>query len=195
MSDDFLVIDTNSAVKPTKVVSDKPPVLQLLGEEHPFLKKKIDDYNTDLLPNASMSKIVASMKETLMQYGAIGLAANQCGINERLFVIGTDVFQMACINPKILNTEGDQEKMREGCLSFPGLTLTVPRYKRILVEYFDENGKKEEVWLDGMTAQSFQHELDHLNGICYDSYVKPLAMKMAREKQKKLMKKFQRKFK
>jgi peptide deformylase len=46
----------------------------------------------------------------------------------------------------------------------------------------------KEVWLEGVTAQCFQHELDHLDGVCYDENVKPVAMAMARKRQQKLIK-------
>lgn len=82
--------------------------------------------------------------------------------------------------------------MREGCLSYPGLFVTVERYKSVDVEFYDENGKLQRHHFEGVTAQCFQHELDHMNGVSFTSRVKPFALQMAREKQKKLIKKITR---
>ena len=52
----------------------------------------------------------------------------------------------------------------EGCLSLSGVRKTT-RYQTIEVEYLDMNWKKQNLKLDGWTAQICQHELDHLEGI------------------------------
>jgi peptide deformylase len=84
------------------------------------------------------------------------------------------------------------KKEKEGCLSFPGLSVTIDRHASIDVEFYDENGNRQEATLDGLTAQAFQHELDHLNGVRMIDRVKPLALQMARQKQQKLIKKITR---
>lgn len=89
--------------------------------------------------------------------------------------------------------KGDNNfKMREGCLSSPGLFLNVERYDTIEVSYYNENGEEVITWLNGLPAQVFQHEFDHMNGIVFTEHVKSLALKMAKEKQFKLLKKIKR---
>ena len=63
------------------------------------------------------------------------------------------------------------------------------------VEYMDEYGTVKEGRLEGVSAQCFLHELDHLNGIKFISYAKPVALQMARKKQKKTIKTIVRKAK
>jgi peptide deformylase len=133
--------------------------------------------------------LVKRMKMTMKLYGGIGLSANQCGVFERVFVIGTDQFQIACINPKIVSASADLSKIEEGCLSFPGLSLKIDRPASIDVEYTNENGELVQTHLDGITARCFMHELDHLNGVRFVDHMKPVALQMARKKQEKLMKK------
>jgi peptide deformylase len=55
------------------------------------------------------------------------------------------------------------------------------------VEFNDETGKLRNEIFDGITAHVFQHELDHMNGIVYTEHVGPLALKMAKDKQVKLI--------
>jgi peptide deformylase len=112
-----------------------------------------------------------------------------------MFVIGYDDFIRVCINPKIVSVMQEKEKSKEGCLSFPGMYLNVDRYKSILAGWYDENGNYIEERLDGLTARCFQHELDHLNGIKMTDHVGPVAIKLAREKQRKMIKKIMKKAK
>jgi peptide deformylase len=79
--------------------------------------------------------------------------------------------------------------MREGCLSYPGLYLNVPRYKKIVVEHFDHLGEYKTTTLEGISAQVYQHELDHMNGVVYTNKVGPLALELAKKRQKKLIRK------
>jgi peptide deformylase len=109
-----------------------------------------------------------------------------------MFVMGTDQFQMTCINPKIVSFSEDVDRKREGCLSYPGLFITIPRHTSINVEYYNENGELTSVTLDGVTAQCFQHELDHLDGVTFTSKVGPAALQLAKQKQQKMIKKITR---
>jgi peptide deformylase len=122
-------------------------------------------------------------------YGGIGLSANQCGVFERVFIIGTDEFQLSCINPKLIGISAGTIKADEGCLSFPGLYLKIDRPNSIQVQFTDETGQVQQTMLEGLSARCFLHELDHMNGKKFIEYVGPTALQMARKKQNKLMKK------
>lgn len=184
--EDTLVINTLEQIG-TKPQTEVHP-LPLFDENHPMLKKPIPEYKHSL-PNPIMDLLVKRLKMTMKLYGGIGLSANQCGVFERVFVIGTDQFQIACINPKIVSSSAELCKIEEGCLSFPGLSIKIDRPASIDVEYTNENGELVQTHLDGITARCFMHELDHLNGVRFVEHVKPVALQMARKKQEKLMKK------
>jgi peptide deformylase len=102
---------------------------------------------------------------------------------------------MVCINPEVIDVSDEVEKDNEGCLSFPGLYLKVPRPKSIKVKFLNENGEQQEMWLDGVTARCYLHELDHMNGVKFIQKIGPVALSQGRRKQEKLLKKHVRKLK
>jgi len=180
-----LVINTESGLIEQE---EKVNPLPLVNENYPLLYQKIKEYS-DVLPNASMEKLVSQMKMTMKLYGGIGLSANQVGIPCRVFVMGTDDFFIACINPKVIEQSEETEIATEGCLSFPALQLKIERPKWIVAEYTDKDGEIKQQRFEGMTARCYLHELDHMDGIGYTSHVKPVALQMARQKAEKLVKK------
>jgi peptide deformylase len=163
----------------------------LFDENHPMLAMPIPEYNLPL-PNPSMTLLSKRLRMTMKLYNGIGLSANQCGVFQRVFVMGTPEDSWACINPRIVDSSPDFNKDKEGCLSFPGLTLNVERPEWIMAEFINENGKVVQMRMEGLTARCFQHELDHMNGVKFTSYVKPVALQLARERQNKLIKKIKR---
>ncbi len=187
---DTLIIDTGAALsQPSQQVRVEP--LPLYDENHPMLKVPVPEYKHSV-PNPLMELLIKRLKMTMKLYGGIGLSANQCGVFERVFVIGTDEFQFACINPKIIGKSPSTIKESEGCLSYPGLYIKIDRPDWIDVEYVDEKGELVQTRLEGVTARCFQHELDHMNGIRMVDHVGPVALQMARKKQEKIIKKIVR---
>jgi peptide deformylase len=187
---DILKIDTAVAAG-IKKVDDKIEPLQVHDDTFHMLSVPIPEF-LGVLPNPSMTKLVRRLKMTMKLYSGLGLAANQCAVKERVFVIGTDQFQMACINPKVLESSEEIVKDTEGCLSFPAFFLSIPRPKWVDVEFTDENGQRKQTRLDGLTARCFLHELEHLNGVKFTSHVGSVAMLQAKRKQEKLIKKIVR---
>jgi peptide deformylase len=153
-----------------------------------MLSRVMPEYK-ETLPNLGMTRLVNRLKMTMKLHNGLGLSANQCGIESRVFIIGTDQFQIACINPKIVEYSKELDKVREGCLSYLGIFVFVPRHKWIQVEYLTPQGELINVRMEGITAQCFQHELDHMNGIKLSQKVGRLALSMAKKRKVKLMKK------
>jgi peptide deformylase len=187
---DILTIDTAVAAG-IKTADDKIEPLQVHDDTFHMLSVPIPEF-LGVLPNPSMTKLVRRLKMTMKLYSGLGLAANQCAVKERVFVIGTDQFQMACINPKVLRSSEEIVKDTEGCLSFPAFFLSIPRPKWVDIEFTDENGQRKQTRLDGLTARCFLHELEHLNGVKFTSHVGSVAMLQAKRKQEKLIKKIVR---
>ena len=187
---DILTIDTEVAAGVKKAEPQVEP-LQVFDDKLPMLSEVMPEF-VGVLPNASMTHLVKRLKMTMKLYSGLGLAANQCAIRERVFVIGTDQFQMACINPKVLEVSEELVKDTEGCLSFPAFFLNFPRPKWVEVEFTNENGERKQVKLDGLTARCFLHELDHLNGVKFTGYVGAASILQAVRKQQKLIKKIVR---
>ena len=82
--------------------------------------------------------------------------------------------------------------MKEGCLSFPFLFLSINRPKWCSVKYTDQHGKEIEETLHGMNARVFQHENEHMNGYVFTDLVSKFKLKRAEEARTKMMKKFAR---
>jgi len=184
---DILTIDTSAGIQTTEKIEQLP----IYGEDFPLLQKVMPEY-TGEFPNPALVTLAKRMRMTMKLYAGLGLSANQCGVSERMFVVGTDEFQITCINPKVVNRSDTNTKNKEGCLSYPGLFLGIERPDWIEVEYTDEYGVVKEGRVQGVTAQCFLHELDHLNGIRFTNHVKPVALQMAKKKQVKIIKKIQR---
>jgi len=164
-----------------RVFNDLNPLLNEVMPDFDFSNKQIDAKN-----------LAGCLKATMKAYGGIGLAANQCGIKARVFVIGNEDDVMVCFNPKIISRSEKNNLGNEGCLSFPGMYLKINRNESITVEYCDETGMMKTDTFSGLTARCFQHELDHLNGIKFTKHVGKTSYIVAKKKQEKLIKKFAR---
>ena len=71
------------------------------------------------------------------------------------------------VNPVIEPLSDETLVINEGCLSVPNLRGDVSRFARISVRYIDRDGAEQEQVVDGLTAGTFQHEVDHLNGVLF----------------------------
>lgn len=114
-------------------------------------------------------QLVEDMAETMYDAPGCGLAANQIGVDKRIFVI--DVADedepsdlKVFINPEITDKTGTQT-WQEGCLSFPGVSEDVKRAARVHVKALDEHGNAFELEATGLLAVAIQHENDHLDGV------------------------------
>lgn len=185
---EILTINTEQDILKEETVNPLP----LYDENHPMLKQFIPEYDVTRLPNPVVSNLISRLKLTMKNYNGLGLSANQCGVFERVFVIGNGDMSVACINPKVVSQSNNFKNDSEGCLSFPGLFVKVSRPDSIDVSFYDENGKQNFATFEGLTARCFLHELDHMNGIRMVEHVKPLALQMAKKKQQKMIKKIVR---
>ena len=130
------------------------------------------------------------MIDFMLENKGIGLAANQIGIAKRVFVMGSYSIPgfpepFAVFNPQILETSEEEILDTEGCLSFPDLYLKVNRPAWVRASYQDSKGNTHEIKIDGYLAKCFQHELDHLNGICFVDKVGRVKLQLAMKKLRK----------
>lgn len=176
--------------------TDKPiertyQALQVFNDLNPMLNEVMPEFNFSN-PPFNPSELAGCLKATMKKYGGIGLAANQCSVKARVFVIGNEDEAIVCFNPRIVSVSENIVSGSEGCLSFPGMFLNINRNATINVEYYDERGMLIKNTFTGITARCFQHELDHLNGIKFISYVGKTSILMAKKRQDKLKKRFMR---
>jgi peptide deformylase len=91
----------------------------------------------------------------------------------------------AVFNPKIINVSEDLTLDQEGCLSYPDLWLAIKRPAKIQVEYQNSKGDIIEAEMDGLVSRCFQHEFDHLNGICFVDKVSQMKLNLAMKRIRK----------
>jgi len=186
---DIITFDTDSWRKdikvPTMTVTPKVSTFKLVSENDPILKEVIPEFDFDN-PPVDPNAFASSLVETCIKHEGFGLSANQCGFRHRVFVVGAGEEYVAFYNPKIVSSSGST-KLPEGCLSFKNLYLEVERPESIEVEYQDFTGTHKTAKFSGLTARCFQHELDHLNGVCYTKHVGPVALKMANKRRIKFI--------
>lgn len=161
---------------------------ELVGEEDPILKKKLEKF--DFSSSINTKELTGRLIETLKINRAFGLAANQCGLPYRVFVMGAGDNYFALYNPEIIKVSEENVHLEEGCLSFPFLFLSITRPKSLTVKFQNEVGDYVNLDLDGISARVVLHEIDHLNGITFDTVAKPLALKMAKKSREKKIKSF-----
>jgi peptide deformylase len=108
--------------------------------------------------------LIKEMIPAMYAFDGTGLAANQVGIDARIFVADIGEGPFAVINPEILQASAKQTVLEEGCLSFPGIHIKVKRPEAIRVKYLSVRNETIEADLSGIPSKVFQHEIDHLNG-------------------------------
>ncbi|MDP9824436.1 peptide deformylase [Kineosporia succinea] len=123
-----------------------------------------------------LKQLVADMFVSMEAANGVGLAANQIGVDARLFVYhcpdaDEEFHTGAIVNPVLVPAAGSSlrppDEDEEGCLSVPGEYAPLARPAVAEVEGLDVDGKPLRVRGDGMLARCLQHETDHTNGVLY----------------------------
>lgn len=163
-------------------------ILDLVPRDHALLTTELETFDFSNPPTDPI-QLAKDLTETMLHHNGMGLAANQVGLPYRVFVIKANPV-IACFNPKIVSINGEHVELEEGCLTFPNYYVKIRRPKQIRVRYTQPNGNIVTHIYDGMTARIFQHELDHLDGVLFQSratlYRRQQADKDAKLARKKL---------
>ena len=130
--------------------------------------------------DARLHTLIDDMRETLLNSGGVGLAAPQVGVLRRVVVlldINKDPEEVVeLVNPEVIEQSGEQ-RIVEGCLSVPGVSgyVTRPTWAKIRAQDRDGNWFEREG--EGVVAQCFCHETEHLDGHLFtekvEEYVDP----------------------
>jgi peptide deformylase len=111
----------------------------------------------------ALRRLVDGMLETMYEAPGVGLAANQVGVQKRLFVYDVGEGPNVVINPVLSSLSGEWIH-HEGCLSVPDLWWDIPRAKEVRLTGLDLDGDEIQIDADELLARVFQHETDHLDG-------------------------------
>lgn len=139
----------------------------IIGADQPVLRTKTKKV---VKPTKEILKLLKDMQDTVKDADGAGIAAPQVGRSERLCLALIAGKMIPLINPQITSKSKDQESAEEGCLSLPGIAVSVPRSIEITVKYLDAKGKPQERRLRNFDARVVQHEVDHLEGILIVDY-------------------------
>jgi peptide deformylase len=135
-----------------------------------ILKLNHEALKTKCLPVTEFNDLIKLrldiMWDTMEKANGIGLSANQIGFFNRMFVMkGEDGKRYEIINPEIVMKSENIFRIKEGCLSLPGVSIdTGVRSQEIAVKFYDRDGKETFGVFTDIDAVCFQHELEHLDG-------------------------------
>jgi peptide deformylase len=153
------------------------PVREIVHVGHPVLRQRAREVAPAELAAAPMQALVDDLIDTMRHANGAGLAANQVGEAVRVAVIEVNqnprypykppIPLTVVVNPVIEAVDDELVEINEGCLSVPNLRGNVMRHVTIRLRYLDRDGVPHDEIKRGLTAGTFQHELDHLDGVLF----------------------------
>jgi peptide deformylase len=136
-----------------------------INEEN-ILSVETQKIDLEYINSEEFKKIIDDMTKTCIEANGAGLSANQVNINKRFFIyFNKDKFDVI-INPVIKGKKDIITHYNERCLSIPGLKFNIKRYKTLIIECLNLDGKTVILKSPNkLISFIWQHEIDHLNGI------------------------------
>jgi peptide deformylase len=153
-------------------------VLPIVTVGDPVLRERARELSVEELRTDAVQRLIDDMIDTKRAAHGAGIAANQVGETVRIAVVEVEpdnprypykpqVPLTVIVNPEIEPLDDETFAVNEGCLSVPDLRGDVERFVNIRVRYRDREGVEHEEVRRGLTAGTFQHELDHLDGVLF----------------------------
>ncbi len=144
----------------------------------PVLRERARELGREELGSPRIQGLIDEMIAIKRAAHGAGLAANQVGEAVRIAVIEVEPdnprypykpsFPLTVlVNPELEPLDSELVEINEGCLSVPDLRGDVPRRLAVRARYLDRSGLEREQVVRGLTAGTFQHEVDHLDGILF----------------------------
>ena len=144
---------------------------------HPVLRERAREITRDELASAEVQTLIDDLVDTMHAANGAGIAANQVHETVRVAVIEVDhnprypykppIPLTVVVNPVIEPMDDELVEINEGCLSVPDLRGNVFRHVSVRVRYLDRHGIAHDEVKRGLTAGTFQHECDHLDGTLF----------------------------
>ena len=149
-------------------------VREIVTVGHPVLRQRTAEVDPAVIPSAEIQGLITDLIDTMRHANGAGIAANQIGVALRVAVIEVNdnprypykppIPLTVVINPAIEPIDDELVEINEGCLSVPNLRGSVHRNVNVRVRALDERGNPHDEIKRGLTAGTFQHECDHLDG-------------------------------
>jgi peptide deformylase len=141
---------------------------------HPVLRQRARELERDELTRVEVQRLIDDLVDTMRDANGAGIAANQ--VHEPIRVCVVEIADnprypfkpnwplTILVNPALEATTTETFLNFEGCLSVPNLRGQVPRLTGVRVHAWDRTGQEVDFEVKGLTAGTFQHEVDHLDG-------------------------------
>ncbi len=143
----------------------------------PVLRSRAPEISIDELRSPAVQQLIDDLVESKRAAGGAGLAATQVSACKRIAIVEVDantryaykpeIPLTVIVNPAISPLSEERLLINEGCLSVPDLRGDVERFAEIRVRHLDRHGEPRETVASGLSAGTFQHELDHLDGVLF----------------------------
>jgi peptide deformylase len=153
-------------------------VREIVTVGDPVLRERAREVDEAELRSPEVQQLIDDLIDTRRAANGAGLAANQVGETLRVAVVEVDpgnprypykppIPLTVIVNPVIEPLDDEVVQINEGCLSVPDLRGDVPRHVNVRVRYLDREGEPHDEVKRGLTAGTFQHEVDHLDGVLF----------------------------
>jgi peptide deformylase len=152
-------------------------VLDIVKIGEPVLRAVAEPVGTDELATPTFQRFLDDLVETMRAASGAGLAAPQVGVAKRVFCVEVhdnprypykpDIDLRVLVNPELRALSEETFSSYEGCLSIPDLRGLLPRALEVELTYTDRDGRRVVEAIRGVSAGTFQHEQDHLEGILF----------------------------
>lgn len=152
-------------------------ILKVAQIGHPVLREKARDVSREELLSPAFQGFIDALIDTMRDAAGAGLAANQVHEPVRVCVIEVkdnprypykpNIPLTVLVNPVLTPVGEARFENYEGCLSVPDLRGVVKRHAEVRVQAWDREGQVIDRVVRGVTAGTFQHECDHLDGLLF----------------------------
>jgi len=149
---------------------------------NPALRQVADPVDVSQIQSSEIQALIDDLIETMRYANGAGLAATQIAVPLRICIIEVnknprypykpDIPLTVLINPKMTFLTEERVNVYEGCLSVPNMRGKVDRCPEIQIEGYDREGNNVSFISKGISAGTFQHELDHLDGFIFTDRMK-----------------------
>jgi peptide deformylase len=153
------------------------PTLPILQIGHPDLRVVAEPVPETRIHEPRWQRLIDDLVETMRVANGAGLAATQVGVATRIVALEVKdnprypykppIPLTVAINPELTPIGDERFENWEGCLSVPDLRGPVMRHRVLRVRYLDRDGQRHEQVVHGLTAGTWQHECDHLDGLLF----------------------------
>lgn len=152
-------------------------VREILHVGNPLLRERSREVTADELASAATQRLIDDLIDTMRAANGAGLAAPQIGELVRIATVEVGdnprypykprIPLTVVVNPVIEPLDDELVEINEGCLSVPNLRGSVLRAVNVRLRYLDRDGVAHDEVRRGLTAGTFQHECDHLDGVLF----------------------------